>query len=127
MRLLNFLSGIAPVLVCLAAPVEGGGGTTDPQPESPQGDTPEAKYTSALKIIGDYFSQLAGAMKEKDQAVGQVAGLNAQIKSLTADKEKLTSDLGSLTSERDGLKGQVTNLTGERDKAQSRITLIESF
>lgn len=127
MRLLNFLSGIAPVLVCLAAPIEGGGGTTDPQPESPTGDTPEAKYTSALRIIGDYFKQLSGAMREKDEAVGQVAGLTARAEK--AEKElKEERDLHIASKENlSALNSQLVGVTKERDTAQSRVTLIESY
>lgn len=125
----RFLSFIPFVLCNLMAPDTGGaaGGSADPQPESPTGDTPEAKYTSALKIIGDYFKQLSGAFKERDDAVAQVAGLTSraekaegEVATLTADNKKLTSDLGSLTSLNVGL-------TTERDTARSRVTLIESF
>jgi hypothetical protein len=128
MRLLNFLSGIAPVLLCLAAPDEkGSGGTTDPQPEQPQGDTPELKYSSALKIIGDYFKQLSGAMREKDEAIGQVAGLTARAEKAEKERDEHKVSLDSANSQLSTLNSQLLGVTKERDDSRSRVTLIESF
>lgn len=127
MRLLNFLSGIAPVLICLAAPEEKGGGNDTPKPAEPTGDTPEAKYTSALTIIGDYFRQLSGAFTERDQAIGQVAGLTSRAEKAEGERDTARAQVTSLTTERDNLSTQVTGLTTERDTARSRVTLIESF
>jgi chromosome segregation ATPase len=129
MRILNFLSSIAPVLVCLAAPEEGSGGfsSSELKSESPKGDTLEARYASAQTIISDYFKQLSGAMRERDEAVGQVAGLKARAEKAEKDLLEangkvtaLTSDLSTMTGDRDSQKSA-------REKAESRVTLIESF
>lgn len=127
MRLLNFLSGIAPVLLCLAAPTDATGGGNEPQPEAPTGDTPEAKYTSALKIIGDYFKQLSGAMREKDEAVGQVAGLTSRAEKAEKERDEFKGQLDSANSQISAKDSQIVGLTKERDDKQSKITLIESY
>lgn len=116
-------------MISLLAPDTGGagGGSAAPKPAEPTGDTPEAKYTSALTIIGDYFKQLAGAMRERDESVGQVAGLTSRAEKAEGERDTFKGQLTSLTTERDNLSTQVTGLTTERDTARSRTTLIESF
>jgi DNA repair ATPase RecN len=126
---LRFFSLIPFVLCNLLAPDSGGagGGNDAPKPAEPTGDTPEAKYTSALTIIGDYFKQLSGAMKERDESVGQVAGLKTQITDLTARATKAEGQVSTLTTEVSGLKDQVTGANDRATKSGERVTLIESF
>lgn len=131
----RLLSGVPFVLLCLSPDQGGGGGGSSTEsaagaashPAEPTGETLADKFENAKKIIGDYFKQLSGAMKEKDEAVGQVAGLTARAEKAEGERDTALGQVTSLTTERDGLKTQVTGLTTERDTARSRITLIESF
>lgn len=101
-----------------------GGAATCPEPT---GDTLEAKLESSKNISADFFTQLAGAMTERDQAVGELAGTKQNVTDLTTERDGLKTQVTDLTTERDGLKTTVTGLTTERDTAKSRVTLIESF
>jgi phage shock protein A len=66
-------------------------------------------------------------MKEKDDAVSQVAGLNKQISDLTAERDTFKDQVSTLTTEVSGLKDQVTGANDRATKAEGRTTLIESF
>jgi hypothetical protein len=112
------------------SPDSGGGSSSSAStasPSEPKGGTIELKLADSIKIAGDYFKQLGGAMQERDQAVGETAGLKKKVTDLTAERDTLTGQVTALTTERDGLKTTVTGLTTERDTAKSRVTLIESF
>lgn len=124
MRLLNFLSTIAPVLVCLAAPDDaaGGGGSSSstPTPPEPEGDTIEKKFDSAKGIILDYFKQLGGAMKERDDAQAETRKLQGQF-----DAMKKTAEDAQAESKR--LKGELDSMTAARDEEKKRADTNATF
>jgi chromosome segregation ATPase len=121
MRILNFLSTIAPVLVCLAAPDDAAGGSSSPgsapavsQPPEPTGSTLEEKFTSAKGIISDFFKQLGGAMKERDDA-------QAALKTANSEKEKLQGLYDTAVGELGTARSEVTRLTTELGTANTSI------
>jgi hypothetical protein len=129
----RYFSNTPFVLLSLMAPdpgaPAGGGGaaalpTTFPEPE---GDTPESKFANLLKSAKDYFSQLSGAFKEKDDEIAAHGLTKAALKK-EQDDHTATKDL--LKTEQDNLTATKGALKVEQDAhvaTKGRVTLIESF
>jgi DNA repair ATPase RecN len=130
MRILSLLSSVAPFVLCnLMAPegAQGGGSSSSAKPEQPTGNTLEERLSSATTIIGDYFTQLSGAMSERDQAITSLATITAERDgavqardTFKRERDEATAQLSTMTSARDGEKQRA-------DKAEGRVTLVESF
>jgi hypothetical protein len=123
MRILNLLSSIAPVLVCLAAPVEGGGGGTpndefplgaDSQAPEIVGATIEEQRTNALSALGKLFKQAQGLF-------AKVSSLTSDLGSLTSDRDRVQGLYDTAVIENTRLTGDVTRLTGELSTATTSL------
>lgn len=111
-----------------------GGSPAEPKPAEPTGETLADKFENAKKIIGDYFKQLSGAMKENDDAVSQVSGLTKRAEKAEGELKTANEKIESLNSQLSSVNGQLTTMTQARDaqtdratKAEGKITLIESY
>jgi hypothetical protein len=137
MRILNLLSRVAPVLVCLAPPTESsGGGSTEDAPPAwappatepvATGDTLEAKLTSAASHIKTFFTNLGLALAAFTKLQGDYKSLDAQFNELkeTArlEKEEHGKTKGLLTDE----KAAHTVTSGKLLKAEANVGRLESL
>jgi hypothetical protein len=124
----KFLSGV-PFVLCslLAADAGGGSGNGNKNPPEPTGETLEAKLTHAKSIIADFFKQLSGAFKERDDAV---TGLASEKTAHEATKGALTTEKAAHVKTAESLStmtGDRDNQKSGREKAEKEVGFLESF
>jgi enamine deaminase RidA (YjgF/YER057c/UK114 family) len=129
MRILNFLSGIAPVLVCLAAPTEGSGGSSSETPATPASEFPLGADAQAPEVVGATIEdQRTNALSALGKLFKQAQGLFSKVTSLTSDLASAKSDTARIQGLYDALlpeatqaKAEVTRLTSELSAATTSL------
>jgi hypothetical protein len=128
----SFLGGTPNVLLFLEADKGGpaGGGGAAPLPATfpePEGDTPESKFANLLKSAKDYFKQLSGAMRERDDEVDAHGKTKDALKK---EQDGHTATKGALKREQDDHTATKGALKVEQDAhvaSKGHIRLIESY
>lgn len=77
-----------------------GGASNLPQPPEPTGETGEEKLSSAKSIISDFFKQLSGAFRERDEAQ---SALTSEQTAHTETKDALATAQSDLVTANNSL------------------------
>jgi hypothetical protein len=108
-------------------PDDSAGGGSSPQPPAPEGTTIEEKLQSSIRHTADFFKQLGGAMKEKDDEIAAHAITKQSLKDEQTAHGVTKQSLKDEQTAHAATKDQFAGANDRATKAEGRVTLIESY
>ena len=130
----TFLSGVPFVLCSLLAADHGapagGGGTpapAAPEPPEPTGNTLEEKFASAWTAAKDYFRQLSGLQKERDDFQAQAIGATQRAEKAEGELKSANDTIAAHVKTIGEKDAKINEVSANLEKSNTAISALENF